>query len=165
MDLDSFKSFTEGFILNMDAQAVFSDKEIAAYNDRVKALYKTAEGTLRSALSAQSRIARSVKAKMYKSKYKIANRIGFSFAREGIYVNYGAGRGQGGTKGSSWIDKYGRRKETNPQSFGKMGTGNRKATNWLASIAPNIDELADITAVFYGDSVLGMVDKVFGKSD
>jgi hypothetical protein len=55
------------------------------------------------------------------------NRIGIRLPRTLIYPHKGAGKGYGGNKGSTWADKYGEKKTTDPDSLGKMGTGNRKA--------------------------------------
>jgi hypothetical protein len=64
-------------------------------------------------------------------------RIAFSFLRYGVWVEKGAGREHGGRVGSSWYDKHGKRKRTNPLSLGKMNTGNRTAEPWLN---PPIDQ-------------------------
>lgn len=81
----------------------------------------------------------------YDHKYaKEANRIGFSFAREGIYMHKGAGRGQGGITGSKWYNKFGELKQTQLSSLLKMGTGNRQPQEWFDPIIEQeLPQLAD----------------------
>lgn len=84
----------------------------------------------------------------------IANRISLSFSRHGVFVEKGAGRGYGGSKGSTWYDSKGKRKTTNPQSFGKMGSGNRRKRPWfnptVEMILPLLDEQVDKLKMDYG---------------
>ena len=89
----------------------------------------------------------------YDRKYrKEAKRVGFSFLREGIYIHKGAGRGQGGYLGSKWTDHYGKLKTTNPESLGKMGSGNRKPIEWFNPIVEReLSALADIVAEYSAD--------------
>jgi hypothetical protein len=68
----------------------------------------------------------------------VANRISLSFSRHGVFLEKGAGRGYGGSKGSVWYDAKGNRKTTNPQSFGKMGNGRRVKKPWFN---PMIDDV------------------------
>ena len=93
-----------------------------------------------------------LKGRIYKSKGE-TERVGFSFAREGIYIHRGAGRGQGGFRGGSkWTDKYGKLKKTNPDSFYLMGTGNRHPIRWFDPIIEkNLPKLADIVADYAAD--------------
>lgn len=84
--------------------------------------------------------------------------IGFNFPRTLIWPHKGAGKGRGGTKGSSWLDKYGNRKKTNPESLGKMGSGGRVAKPFFNQVldGPNgIDQLATIAAEELGDTITG----------
>ncbi|MBK5720145.1 hypothetical protein JGH11_04590 [Dysgonomonas sp. Marseille-P4677] len=85
----------------------------------------------------------------YDNKYgvKEANRIGFSFVREGIHIHKGAGRGQGGYKGSKWYNQYGEQKTTQLSSLAKMGTGNRKPIEWFDPVIDQeLPQLADLVA-------------------
>jgi hypothetical protein len=85
----------------------------------------------------------------YDNKYgaKEASRVGFSFVREGIHIHKGAGRGQGGWKGSKWYDIHGKLKETNKKSLGKMGFGNRQPIEWFDPvIVQELPQLADLVA-------------------
>lgn len=95
---------------------------------------------------------RTLEPRIYKSKGE-TERVGFSFAREGIYIHKGAGRGQGGFRGGSkWTDKYGKLKKTNPDSFYLMGTGNRHPIRWFDPIIEkNLPKLADIVADYAAD--------------
>lgn len=89
----------------------------------------------------------------YDKKYaKEANRIGFGFLREGIYIHKGAGRGQGGYQGSKWTDKYGSLKKTNPNSLGKMGRGKRQPIEWFNPvIEKELEVLSKIVAEYSAD--------------
>lgn len=91
----------------------------------------------------------SIKGKVYHNRKggSEAERIGFSFVREGIYIHKGAGRGQGGLIGGSWIDAHGRKKTRDPRSAGKMGQGNRREIDWFDdAMDPKMAQLADIVS-------------------
>lgn len=99
----------------------------------------------------------SIKPKIYKTGDGDIWGVGFNFDRQGIYVHKGAGTGMGGQKGSSWLDKYGQHKKTNPDSLGKLASGNRKAKRWTSSLDQDVQELADIVAEIYGDRAVEMI--------
>lgn len=85
-------------------------------------------------------------------------RISKTFPRNLIYTHKGAGKGRGGSKGSRWVDKYGRQIKTNPKSFGKMGTEGRTAKPFIneALEAPaGVEALATIAAEHLGDILAG----------
>lgn len=88
--------------------------------------------------------------------------VGFGFARHGIYVNYGAGRGQGGTKGSKWRNKDDEMMKTKSKSLGLMNTRNRHAVDWFdGNIRMGLKELADIAQEYYGDKAMReLLDKI-----
>lgn len=74
-------------------------------------------------------------------------KIGIRFARHGVFLHYGAGKGYGGREGSRWIDRLGYSHETDPKSLGKAGTGNRPARDWFNPVLEwHMKELADIAA-------------------
>lgn len=71
------------------------------------------------------------------------NKISLVFKRSGIYREKGAGKGQGGAKGSKWINAKGQQKTTNPNSLNKQGTGNRQPAPWFNPVVEKFaDELA-----------------------
>lgn len=73
--------------------------------------------------------------------------ISFGFNRYGVYVEKGAGKGKGGKKGSMWYDKSGARRRTNPNSLGKMNTGDRRAQKWFnPTLRRETEKLADLVA-------------------
>ncbi len=81
--------------------------------------------------------------------------VGFGFARHGIYRSYGAGRGQGGTKGGTWENRHGMKISTNSASLGKMNTGKRRALDWFdVHVKHGIKQLADIAQEYYGDKAM-----------
>ena len=91
----------------------------------------------------------SLKANIYYDKKygKEVNKVGFSFAREGIYIHKGAGRGQGGYIGGRWINHHGQRKRRAAESAGLQGTGNRKPIEWFDPVIESrLPRLADIVA-------------------
>lgn len=83
----------------------------------------------------------------YDRKYgQEVNRVGFSFAREGIYIHKGAGKGQGGYKGgSTWYNIHGQQKQTLTSSLMKQGTGNRQPIEWFDPVIEReLSHLAEI---------------------
>lgn len=86
--------------------------------------------------------------------YGQVNRIRLRFQRYGIFVEKGAGRGYGGSKGSKWIDKKSSSHQTNSASLGKMGTGKRKAKPWFnPTMDTDIDKLSEVIVRDYGDII------------
>lgn len=85
------------------------------------------KGTLLSSLKNYTRVEQGV-----------ANRVSLSFSRHGVFMEKGAGRGYGGSKGSVWYDAKGQRRTTNPQSFGKMGSGARIRKPWFNPMVENV---------------------------
>lgn len=77
---------------------------------------------------------------LFRKKDGLVNRIAFKFPRALIFREKGAGKGKGGNKGSQWTNDRGEKIKTNPQSFGKMNTGNRRAK---PLIEPVIDTFCD----------------------
>lgn len=133
------------------------DKEkLRQFNDDVKGwsidTTRQLRGNVRMLVRQDEELSGSIEPNIY-NKNGEANRIGFSFAREGVYIHKGAGRGQGGFRGGSkWTDKYGKLKKTNPDSFYKMGTGNRRPIRWFDPvIEKNLPALADIVAEYAAD--------------
>jgi hypothetical protein len=94
-----------------------------------------------------------------KEKYRggIIEVVSFKFPRSLIYTHKGAGKGRGGLLGSTWYDALGIKHTTNPNSFGKMGTGGRVAKEWFNNTieAPaGVEELATIVAEESGDAIV-----------
>ena len=97
------------------------------------------------------RLSDSIMAKLrFDKSYKLETRsVGFTLARHGVYLHQGAGTGYGGLKGGKWTDKYGTLKHTNPESYGKQGTGSRNAEHWFNSVIErNMEELIEIVAEY-----------------
>ncbi len=76
-----------------------------------------------------------------KKTFGVVDRVAAKFPRHGIYVEFGAGRGRGGSVGSSWISASGGKKTTNPDSLGKMNQGGRVAKPWLFGTIDKYQEL------------------------
>jgi hypothetical protein len=86
----------------------------------------------------------------------IVNRISISFPRQLIWPQKGAGKGMAGSKGSRWIDSFGNAQKTNPQSFGKMNTGNRKEKPFINTALDSeagVDKIATIAAEEIGYTI------------
>ncbi len=82
------------------------------------------------------------------------DRFSFSLARYLIWLQKGAGKGKGGKKGSTWFFKDQRRK-TNPNSFGKMNTGQRKKKDIINPVLERrVYDLAELVATFKADEVV-----------
>lgn len=101
----------------------------------------------------------SLAAIKHKERYQagIIEVIGFQFRRSLIWPHKGAGKGMGGTQGSTWYDRLGIRHTTDPDSLGKMNSGNRQEKPWFNETmdAPTgVDELATIVAEESGDAIV-----------
>jgi hypothetical protein len=125
------------------------------FNDDVKRWSNSTafalKSSIRSMVERDVSLSDSLKAKIYydRTYAKEANRIGFSFAREGIYIHKGAGKGQGGYIGGHWIDRHGERKERAKSSAGLQGTGNRRPIRWFDTVLDRrLSELADIVSEY-----------------
>lgn len=114
----------------------WSDQSVSALRTSVKSLIK------RDVL-----LSDSIRGNIYyDNKYgREAQRVGFSFAREGIFIHKGARRGHGGVIGSSWLDRHGVRKHRSPLSAGKLSGG----IEWFDPVIERrIPQLADIVAEY-----------------
>lgn len=106
----------------------------------------------------------SLKANIYHDeKYgKEVNKVGFSFAREGIYIHKGAGRGQGGYIGGRWINRHGQRKQRAAESAGLQGTGNRKPIEWFDPVVESrLPRLFDIILEYSAGMMIASMDNLF----
>lgn len=137
----------------------------AAYNTAVLEWQQKVEAQLRARVGLRApSVAAGLRSTSRRDKLGLVSKLGFSFPRHGIYLHYGAGRGQGGRVGSSWtVTKMingveistGIIRHTNPQSLGKANTLNRHAFDWYDSVVKqNIDELANIVAQYFSTAVV-----------
>ena len=95
-------------------------------------------------------------------------RIGFNFPIQGVMIHYGAGRGQGGQKGSTWKTPGGAMKSTKPASLGKAGSGNRRPNNWFnKEIHEQLPELEKVVEELFDGAVLNATNIFIkdGKTD
>lgn len=94
----------------------------------------------------------------YKEKDGTVNEVRFSNVERSLIISSrGAGKGIGGSKGSSWLDKYGKRQKTNPASLNKIGSSTRKIKNFIGDTldaAEGITELSEIAAVNLADAAV-----------
>lgn len=124
------------------------------FNARVKGWSEYSVLALRRSVKSLIRndvlLSDSIRANLYyDNKHgKEVQRVGFSFAREGIFIHKGARRGRGGVIGSSWINRHGVRKFRAPESAGKQSGG----IEWFDPvIEKRIPQLADIVAEYSAD--------------
>jgi len=87
--------------------------------------------------------------------------IRFTLRRNLFYAYYGAGRGQGGKKGSVWTNAAGERRKTAPSSLGKAGTGNRDAKPFLDVISRDADDMLAEVAAANMDEIMDNSFKIF----
>lgn len=79
----------------------------------------------------------------HKMEYGEVTRVSFKMARHLVWLHGGFGKGVGGSKGSSWLDKKGNRKKTNPQSL-NAPKKNRRAKAWFVPVIEReLPKLAD----------------------
>lgn len=123
------------------------------FNRQVEEWSEKSKLALRSSIKSLVRrdvyLSDSLKANIYYNRQygKEVNRVGFSFAREGVYIHKGAGRGQGGVIGGRWIDRYGQQKSRSDESAGLQGQGKRKPILWFDPVIENrLPQLADLVA-------------------
>ena len=119
-----------------------------AFNEEMSGIARKFGAELRAdwGIKVSSASAKGLKTQLRSNAAKrhgVVDRIGAKFPRHGIYRTVGAGRGQGGSIGSSWKDKTGKIKHVAPSSMGKMNSGNRKAIDWLS---PTLDKYNEIVA-------------------
>ncbi len=144
------RSDDEKFARSQDTEAVLK------FNEDVKNWAEQTTSKLRISIRAKVVkdlvLSGSIRPKVYYDKKyaKEANRIGFSFNREGIYIEKGASRGHGGYMGGSkWYNRKGELKNTLSSSLMKMGTGNRPVMPWFNPvIEQRLPQLADLIAEY-----------------
>lgn len=149
-------------------QRVQNDEALMQFNTAVERWARKVEGELKASAmmnfghrektnALQPRLADSIKASVRKDQRYLleAKSIGFSMARHGVFLQKGAGAGQGGYKGSKWLSRKMEWMTTNPKSIGKMDSGNRQAVDWFnAVIDRNMEELIGIVADYSLDIIV-----------
>ena len=159
--LDSSRLIRMETISEIERYNIASNADrLTAFNQAVQKWQNSVAAQLRAAISTRSmRIARELQPRAY------IDRLGFSFPRHGIYIHKGAGRGQGGTIGSSWMKlkringvevSTGIVRHTDPNSLNAtQGTGNRQAYEWFDPIIRNrISELANIVSNYFDTMII-----------
>lgn len=104
------------------------------------------------------------------NKYGEINRLGFSFARHGIFIYKGARRGYGGRQGSRWsyrkktkngIINTSIMRETARESLGRLSQSRMPERDWFNPvIEARLQKLADI-CVNYSDTMIIDATKIF----
>lgn len=139
--------------------------QLTAFNKAVQKWMNSVAAQLRAGIASRSmRIARELQPRAYTDKYGLINRVGFSFPRHGIYIHKGAGRGQGGTIGSSWTKikringveiSTGIVRHTDPASLNRQNDGSRQAYEWFDPVIRNrISELDEIVSNYFDTMII-----------
>ncbi len=160
LSIDSFSSAQKALRTQDESTTKEFNADVAKWTREQSASLRS---SVAQTINRNISLSQSIQGKVYR-KNKEAQRIGFSFLREGIYIHKGAGRGQGGLVGSSWIDPQGRRKKRAPESAGKMATGNRQENKWFDTVMDKrLPQLADIvgnySAMLQVDATKLYIDK------
>lgn len=114
------------------------------FNTELKRWILKVKKEAKSKVSDHKSIAASIKTKSYKKQGQIY-KLALIYSKIGVFIHYGASKGHGGLKGSSWYNAKGEKKKTNPKSLGLMGKGERKAEPFITeSIEKNLPELENI---------------------
>lgn len=135
----------------------FAFERTEEFNARVREwaerLRVAARSTVSSGVRQNTRLGRSIKTQLHKQDGQIF-RISVGFAKEGVYIHVGAGRGYAGFKGGTFYSEArGRRVKVRETSIGKMGTGSRRAFPWLnPQVEAFLPELASIAQEYMVDS-------------
>jgi hypothetical protein len=140
--------------------------DLTRQNDRVIDWANRSVGRMKSGGNALGIVHRSNSPSPGSSLDKIADKfrykdgvievISFRFPRSLVWPHKGAGKGMGGSKGSTWTDQQGNRHTTKASSFGKAGTGSRRPKPWFNQAvegATGVEELATIVAEETGDAI------------
>lgn len=93
------------------------------------------------------RLSDSIEAKV-RIRNRQARSIGFALARHGVYQHFGAGTGEGGDKGSRWVNKHNRYVYTREKSLGKMGKSRDEVQWFNDTIDYHIPTLIDLVAEY-----------------
>lgn len=125
------------------------------FNADVRKWAAAAESMMEAGISVDTGKTKKSIARKYKRSGETYERISFPFARTGIYIETGANRGHGGKKGSTWYNKKGERRSTNPYSLGLMGLGLKKERPWLnPALEEKLPELNHVVTNFFADATV-----------
>jgi hypothetical protein len=90
-----------------------------------------------------------------------ASKISFVFPYYMVFVHKGAGRGYGGGKSGKFTNKQGGKSITNTASFGKMGTGKRRAKPWFNPVIEQaFPELENIVTDYRGEKLTLNIQRI-----
>ncbi|MEG1949958.1 MAG: hypothetical protein RR137_06265 [Odoribacter sp.] len=136
------------------------DQQTAAYNSDLERWSERFKTNLRGHISRLSQKGKGVLLRTLRGNtYKVYNeidRIGYSFAQHGVFLQKGVGRGyvmhngfvQRGVKVSIGRSRHDRRTDFRATS----GVINRKPKDWFnGPLNTNIEELADLVVTHYAD--------------
>ncbi len=141
----------EGFSAVARYERLQDKEKLKQFNDDVKAwsidVTRQLRSNVRMLVKQDEQLSESIEPNVYFRNGE-AERIGFSFAREGVYIHKGAGRGQGGFRG------------------GSMGTGNRRPIRWFDPVIDkNLSFLADVVAEYAADMQMDATRIFVDKED
>lgn len=149
-------------------QRAADTKAMEAFNKKVEEWQRITVGSLRANLLrmgiGKGELYDSIKPTAKKNEYGEIEIIGFSFARQGIFIHKGAYRGFGGYKGSKWSyrksTKFGyiytnEMRSTAPESRNRLAFSRMKDRNWFNPvISKRIDRLAEICTAYCDELII-----------
>lgn len=156
----------------MDATAAPFDVE--AFNADIRAWGHATLGALKAGAApigarGTGQLMRLLKVRYYQ-RYGEIYGLGYQFPRYGVWLEKGARKGYGGSKGSRWWSpnalrvakngsvSKGNWRKTDPTSFGKMNTGASKAFHWFNPVVDaRIEVLADMVARHYSNMAVNAI--------
>ena len=152
-------------------------ERMAEFNAAIAEWQRITIGSLRASLQrlgiGRGELYESLRHTTHKNKYGEIDRVGFSFARQGIYIHKGAYRGFGGWKGSRWSYRKstrrgyiytGEMRATNPSSIGRLYQSRMKARDWFNPVIERrIERLAEICTAYSADMAVD-ASRVFIQS-
>lgn len=134
------------------------NKDVRSWTQDTKRKIKREVLQLTAKYSGQGYAKQEAKTRLYAGE---ASKITFSFPYYMVFVHKGAGRGYGGSISKQFTNAKGGKSATSALSFGRMGTGRRKAKPFFNPIIEQqFPALADLIANYKGDKVILQMQKI-----
>lgn len=134
------------------------NKDVSKWTQETKRKYKLKIAQMTAKYSGKGYSEQKAETRKYAGE---ASRITFSFPYYMVFVHKGAGRGYGGSITKKFTRKDGSKRDTNPLSLGRMGTGRRRPKPWFNPILDaRFPILADLVSNYKGDKVVLQIQKI-----
>lgn len=157
-------------------QRAHDGERMKQYNDDLIEWQKITIGSLRANMlrmgMKRGELYNSLFPTQKKNKYGEINRLGFGFARHGIFIYKGAYEGYGGRKGSRWSyrkkTKHGyintsEMRQTNRHSLGKLSDSRMKDRDWFNPVIEKRMERLSEICLAYCDTMIVDATKIYIK--